>query len=240
MNMRQNNKLVSYHATLAALEAIPEVDSIPGLPGELEVFRAKMGEVLRLAQTQEEAVAGKRARRDQVLDEMAEAAVEVATLVAAYADKQKLTELAPRVRVRPGDFVRARKVSRPVLARTVLDAAREVLPSLAPYGVTAAMLDELERRIAAAIEGIHQPRTGVVERKAATARLLALLDEIDELLGTQVDRLVYAVRKKHPQAYASYRAARAIIDRPATRKPPERGSSGETAAAAAEANPRAA
>jgi len=221
MNMRQNNKLVSYHATLAALEAIPEVDSIPGLSGELDVFRTKMGEVLRLAQTQEEAVAGKRARRDQLLDEMAEAAVEIATVVAAYADKHRLTELAPRVRVRPGDFARARTVSRPVLARTVLDAAREVLPDLGPYGVTAERLDELERRIAAAVDGIHQPRTGMVERKAATARLLALLDEIDELLGSQVDRLLYAVRRKHPQAYAGYRAARAIVDRPATRKPSE-------------------
>src|SRR5690349_5483209 len=136
MNMRQQNKLVSYHATLAALEAIPEVDSIPGLAGELETFRTKMGEIMGLAQLQREAVAGKRARRDQLLVEMAETAEEVAVLVAAYADKQNLPELAPLVRVRAGDFERARMVARPVLARTVLDTAQTVLPELGPYGVT--------------------------------------------------------------------------------------------------------
>lgn len=213
MNARQNNKLVSYLATQAALEAIPEIDRIPGLPAELAIFQTKMREMLDLAQTQKEVVAGKRARRDELLEAMAETAVDVATSVAAYADKHRLTELAPRVRVTAADFARMRKAARPVLARTILDAAHAVLPELGSYGVTAEMLERLQARIAAALDGLHQPRTSIVERKTATGRMLQLVDEIDELLRSQIDRLVYAIRKAHPQAYASYRSARAIIDR---------------------------
>lgn len=234
MNTKQNNKLASYLATEAALAAIPEVDRVPGLSAELEVFRTKMGEMQNLLQTQQEAVAGKRARRDELLAEMAEAAVDVATLVAAYADKQKLTELAHLVRVGPGDFTRTRQAARPVLARSVLDAAHAVLPALASYGVTAQMVENLQARISAALEGLHQPRSGFVERKTATERLAALFDEIDALLKAQIDRLVYPIRKTHPDAYASYRSAREIIDRSA------RGPTAATAATARQQGPRVA
>lgn len=211
MNKKQHHKLLSYHATLAALEALPGVGDIAGLPAELAAFRTRMGEVLRLAQVQREAVAGKRLRRDELLREMADAAVDVAQLVSAYAHKQKLVELSALVRVDPPDFSRMRRSARPVLAKTILDAAHAVLPELAPYGVTAAMLHDLEARMVAALEGIHQPRTGIVERKTATGRLATLFDEIDVLLEEQIDRLVYRIRKTHPTAYASYRSAREIM-----------------------------
>jgi len=221
MNKKQHNKRVSYHATLAALEAMPGVDSIAGLPAELAAFRAKMGEMISLAQMQEEALAGKRLRRDELLDEMVDAAVDIAALVSAYADKHKLVELASLVRVEPGDFARTRRSARTVLAKSILDAAHAVLPELAPYGVTAEMLEDLDLRITAALEGLHQPRTGIVERKTATGRLAALFDEIDALLDNQIDRLVYRVRKSFPSAYASYRSAREIIDHTGRRSPRE-------------------
>jgi hypothetical protein len=203
---------------------MPGIDSIAGLPAELAVFRAKMGEMTSLAQTQQEAVAGKRARRDELLAEMADAAVDVATLVSAYADRHKLTELAQLVRVDLGDFARTRRAARPVLAKSLLDAAHAVLP----YGVTAEMLENLDARIDAAFEGLHQPRTGIVERKTATARLVVLFDEIDALLENQLDRLVYRIRNSVPDAYARYRSAREIIDHAGGRS-----SSGETSTPAA-------
>jgi hypothetical protein len=214
MNAKQSNKFASYIAVETVLKAIPEIDTFPGLPAEVAELSAMMGEINRLAETQNSAVVGKRLVRDELLAAMAEATVEVATAVAAYADKQKLTELGQLVRVTPVSFTRLRKTERPVLANGILRAAQASLPELAAYGVTAETLTDLQARIAAAQEGLGQPRSGILDRKIATQQIASLFDEVDALLEGQIDRLMFPVRKVHPELYDKYVAARQIIDLP--------------------------
>ena len=128
------------------------------------------------------------AGRERVFQAMAELAVEVATAVATHADEHQLDDLARLVKITEADFARARVSHRLWLAERVVASAQTVLPELASRGVTADTLQELQARINTAHANLHEPRTTVAAKKAATLRLVVLFDEVDALLEGQIER----------------------------------------------------
>ena len=229
MDNTQTNKLAMYHAVLALLQATDETGGIPGVPAQLSTLAARLAELDTLAATQLRLTAGKTARRDELLADMIETALDVANAVATHADAQKLTELARAVAVTPSAFARLRLLHRPWLAQQVHAAAQGVLPELATYGVTAATLAALQAKIESAKAGLDQPRSTIVEKSAATAQMLAVFREIDAQLEGQIDRLVFPLRKTSPKFHARYQVARQIAARPGGRNPAEPATPAEAA-----------
>jgi len=223
MNMKQNNKLVSFSACEAVLKANPEIVSVPGLPGKVAMLSARIGEIHELAQIQNQPLEVTTARRDRIFEELADAALAVAAAATSLAQDRGDGELLRAARVAPSEFSVPRRSRRVWLAQRVHDAAQGVLEHLAPYGVTEETLASLRVRIEAATAGIHLPRTAVTSRRAATQRLVALFREVDGLFKDGIDRLVLRLRKSQPQFYADYRAARQLVDwrgkRPAAEDP---------------------
>jgi hypothetical protein len=179
---------------------------------------AKVAELHRLGEMQTQSLAGKLARRDELLDDMVRTTLEIAGVVLTVASEQKLTAIAPDVRLFPGDFARLRKEKRPWLARRVLEAARTVMPQLAPYGVTEETLAAFEAKIEATLEGLHQPRSTSAEKQSATRLLPALFAEVDTLLADSIDRLVLPLLNSSPRFFEAYKVARTIVDRRGSRR----------------------
>jgi len=227
MNTRQNNKLASYIATQAVLEAHPELTAMPGLPAKVAEFSARVAELNRLGQTQEQGIGGKMARRDQILEKMAGMALRIAGVVLTLANEQKLTEIAAAVRLAPGDFGRVRRSRRPWLARQVLEAARVMQPQLEVYGVTAGMVDALEAQIEAALSALAEPRTTIADKRSATRRIPLLMGEIDQLLGEGLDRLLLPTQVTHRAFYEAYVVTREVVDRRGPRRRRKEGEGGE-------------
>lgn len=212
MNTRQNNKLASFIATQAVLEAHPEIATMPGLPGKVAEFSAKVAELNRLGETQEQGIDGKMARRDQILEQMAALTLRVAGVVLTVANEQKRTEIAAAVRLAPGDFGRLRRTRRPWLARQVLQAARTIQSQLEVYGVTAEVVDSLETRIEAALSALAEPRTTIADKRSATRRIPVVIGEIDLLLEETLDGLLLPTQITHPAFYEAYRVTRQVLD----------------------------
>jgi len=213
MNTKQSNKLASYGAVEALLQATPEINSVTGLPEKLTVLSAKVGEIHSLAKTQTQPLRASATARDLVLDAMADQALEIAGLITTLARDIKAPQLAESVEVGRSSFRRARRGHRQWFAQRVLEAANEVLPQLAAYGVTAETLDAFKARIEAGQAATSQARNVVVDKVASTRRLIDLFAEVDELVKDQIDRLVFRLRKDHPGFDARYVEARTIIDR---------------------------
>jgi len=227
MNTRQTNKLASYIATQAVLESYPEIATLPGLSVKVAEFSARVAELHTLGQTQGQEIAGKMARRDELLGQMVATALDIGGVVLAVANEQKHTELAAEVRLMRSDFLRVRRTRRPWLARRVLDAARTVLPRLEAYGVTAAMVDQLEAQIEAALQALHEPRSTVADKQAATRRIPVLIAEIDQLLDETIDRLMAPTRATHRAIFDAYDVARRVVDRRGPRRRRKEGEGGE-------------
>jgi len=227
MNTRQSNKLASYIATQAVLEANPEIAAMPGLPAKVAEFSAKVAELNRLGETQEQGIDGKMARRDQILEAMAGEALRVAGVVLTVANEQKLTEIAAAVRLSPADFGRVRQTRRTWLARQVLQAARSIEPQLQAYGVTAETVNAFEARIETAMQALHEPRSTIADKRSATRRIPLLIDEIDQLLGEGLDRLLLPTQLTHRAFYEAYAVAREVVDRRGPRRRRKEGEGGE-------------
>ena len=218
MNNKQTNKLASFTATEAVLQATPEIASVPGLPELLAVFSAKVGEINRLAKTQTQPIQPRTAERDGILDAMTDMTLQIAGYVRSVARETGTPQLAQDVRVGVASFRRARRSHRVWFAQRVLDAARGVLPQLGAYGVTAETLVTLEARIQAATQRVNLPRETVGAKRAATRRMAELFVEVEALLDDGIDALVYPLRLRHPEFHATYEAARLVVNRPGGRK----------------------
>jgi len=212
MNMKQNNKLVSYAATEAVLKANPEIAAVSGLRAKVVMLSEKISEINALAGTQTQPLAASTVRRDQIFEAMAETTLEIAGAVANVARDQALPELLQVVRVGRAAFRHLRRSHRIWVAQRVHDAALSVIDHLGVYGVTAETLAAFLARITAASEGVHMPRTTVAAKKAATEQLVSLFRATDALLRDEIDRLLIRLRKSQPEFFAAYRTARRIVD----------------------------
>lgn len=200
-----------YAAVSTALHAAPESLGLAALPAKRQLLVAKIAQIHALAVDQSQGTRGKTARRDELMQTMVDLALDVASAIGAYASTERLTELGKSLHASPRMFARLRIPERPALTQGIHDAAQPVAEELVPYGVTPEMLAELQAQIGLVRAWLDQPRAAIRARAAVTAQLAEAFRETDALLEEQIDRMVFVVRKTHPEFYADYRRARDVI-----------------------------
>lgn len=80
------------------------------------------------------------------------------------------------------------------------------------YGIVAESLTNLNKEIDDFEGLVAKPRSGIVARSTATARLIDLFKETNELLREQLDKLMLVLKESYPTFYNEYKAARIIVD----------------------------
>jgi len=223
MNAEQSNELATGHAVSNTLETITTTSELAALPAMQAALKTKLKLIASLAAIQALPTTGTTEDRDRVVAETNDAALIVAAAVLSYANANQLGDLAAKVRLCRSDFVRTRIGQRAQLARQVHDAALGVLPHLAGFGVTEAILDALLAKVGAADVILGSPRAVIMARRVATEKLGITFHEAWTLITQQIDPLMASQRKANPDAYALYQAARVVIDRPGSPAPEETG-----------------
>ena len=155
--------------------------------------------------------------REGALAEATDLTLTVAGAVRSYANPLDLPELRAAVKVNYSSFTKMRRVARMDLAQRIYDAALPIVAHLAPYGITAATLEELQTSINEATDAVSAPRTTNAEKKVATSKLDDTCRAIDDLLKNEIDPLIFGLRKKNPDVYRLYQEARQVFDRPGGR-----------------------
>jgi hypothetical protein len=92
----------------------------------------------------------------------------------------------------------------------VYSRAEEHLAALAPYVVTAAMLQELRDAIDDFVDWIPKPRVAIVNRKCLTSDLYGLVRKGMKLLD-RVDVYVASLKFTEPSFYEHYRSRRKLV-----------------------------
>jgi hypothetical protein len=82
----------------------------------------------------------------------------------------------------------------------------------AKYHVAASDRTALSNAITAFTGAQTMPRQGLATSAAATAELVTLFTELDEVLTEQLDPLMAKFRLTQPAFFAEYRTARVIVD----------------------------
>lgn len=175
-------------------------------------FGAHVTNIQTLSQSQSQQTTGLAADKQQLREAMADAAVEIASAVLAYAKKAKNNDLAAKVNFSRSDFLTGRDTLAGDNARNVHVAATANLANLASYGVTAAKLTALKTKTDAYVANVSKPRDARAAGKTATEQMDGEFNSADAVLNDQMDNLVPQFKSANAAFVTDYQNARIIVD----------------------------
>ena len=242
MNTAQMNTLAMLRSSRTVLASTPATHESTVLADRLVAFDAKMEEIKTLEAQQAMPLDRPLFERDEAFTTMVEQTMLLVGFAYSHANAKNLGALAAVTRLCPTAFARGRFDARVQKAAHLAAVLREALPDLTGSGVTAETLGALHGLIDDAAEQLAAPRDTVISKRAATERLGPTIREATAILADWIDPLLVPLRRTDLDFDARYRAAREIVDRPATRasSPAEKTAAPTTVPAAREHQPLAA
>ncbi|KOH44980.1 hypothetical protein NC99_21050 [Sunxiuqinia dokdonensis] len=204
-----------HDAVIAFLDGKPEKwSSIP----KIVVFKTELSTVnLAIEQSQESQLAAQVfvgeskqqlkktiALKGDVLNDSVEAFAVVtddaaleSKMAASYSDLNEM---------RNGDFIP--KIKEVI---TEVETHKEVL--VAEYGVTEEQIEDLKADLNRFLEMNGEPRAYQIASTQATKSLAELFSEAHDILTTKLDKVMKIFKRRDPEFYNGYLAARVVVDR---------------------------
>lgn len=212
MKIVQNNKLRSYGATQGVLDTHESKwSALVAFAAGVTKFNSIVTEINDLAQTQASRN-GASNEKSYALDALASAAFEVSAALHAYAVAQEDFALEGRVDFSLSSISLGRESSVLSRCRDIHAAAVEHAGDLADYGITAAKLTALKKKVDAFEGSMNKPRQHVAESAAATVTLAERFKDADEVLNKCLDKLVFQFKDSAPDFFNEYQSARIVVD----------------------------
>ena len=212
MNSRQSRKLAMYLSVRDYLSDTETTWSVlPAFVASVGRFRVSLTEIDATTQEREKTSAGATAEKQRRQQIMADQAVMVGSLIRAAALVTGDVELESDSSIAQSDVTRARDSAAADRPKTVLRLGRARVDSLADYGVTTGMLDNLASAIENWEQIVSRPRTIISGGSVLTAELALLFDQTDDVLEI-LDRLSLFFKPNQPGFVAGWEAARVIVD----------------------------
>ena len=175
-------------------------------------FGTRVSNIQTLAQNQSVDSTGLAADKQQLRQNMAAAAAAIASATNAYAKKVKNNDLIAKTNVTASDMTTGRDTAAADTARNVYAVANANVASLAPYGVTAAKLTDLNAKITAYSASISKPRDAVASGSTATKQMSDEFDAADAAVNDQMDALMPQFASANAKFVEDYNNARIIVD----------------------------
>jgi len=212
MKIIQNNKLRAYSTVDAVLDTHePKWTSLPAFAAGVARFKGHIAEIQELEQTQASR-SGAASEKSYALESVGSAAFEVCAAVHAYAVVQQDYALEGRVDFSRSSITLGRGSSVVGRCRDIHAAATAHVADLADYGITAAKLTALKKKIDAYEVSLSKPRQQVATSSAATVSLAEQFTEADTELNKCLDKLVYQFKDSAPDFFNEYQTARSIVN----------------------------
>ena len=142
---------------------------------------------------------------------MIDKALFVANRVQSYATVAGNNELLENVSYSSSDLKKARDTDVVGICDTIASKANANVAALATYGITAAVITDLQTAITAYSTMISKPRTTRSLTKNATENLAVLFKQFDDLLTKRLDLDIEVFKTSKPDFYSQYQTARIIV-----------------------------
>lgn len=165
------------------------------------------------ANVQEHATDGAAELKRQARHDLEEKVVEIADQLFSLADKTNDTALEAQVHLTLSSVDGLEDDDLERTANNILQLATTNLTALADYNVVQADLDALTMLTKNFTKFKTAPRTGIAKRKGQTDTMPQAIDSNQSLIRRQLDKQMTKFKKKNPEFYAGYQAARLIVKR---------------------------
>ena len=142
---------------------------------------------------------------------MVEKALFIENRLQSYANVTSNPALLESIQYSASDMKKARDTDVVGICNTVLAKANANAAAITTYGVTAAMITELQTAIAAYSATLAKPKAAKSQTKTATENLTRLFKEADELLVKRLDLDIELFKASKPEFYSQYKTSRMVI-----------------------------
>jgi hypothetical protein len=213
MTDRQENKMSMYLAVQIVCNSFGIVWSeFVAYVKTFGDFQAIISQIMETRLIQEGKTTGVAENKQKEEDEMINKTVSIASAVFAYASVIGDNELKEKINYSPSKLRKSRDTILRDRCQLVHEETSKVIDDLGDYGILAADLEELQQEIDDYAAIIALPRTAIGTRATATAQLIELFKQGDDVLNSRLDKLTEQYKSNNPDFYISYKNARSIID----------------------------
>lgn len=188
------------------------IATVAALQTALNLVKAKLVLLDEAAQSSAVPITGIAADKGNRRKIMTDLAIDVASMVFAYASASDNNTLKAEVDYPEYKLTRLRDADAVIVSRTIHDRAVEDIVRLEDYGITPALLASFLTAIEEFETSIPKPRTAIGKRKTQKANVTEFIREIDVILETQMDKLMSKFRISNPDFYETYFNLREIVD----------------------------
>ena len=213
MKSSQENKLSMYFAVQKVCKANSSVWSgLPAFVTAVANFETNIGSIKDTLEAQGKNIFGVSQDKSFIKDTMIDKTLQVANAVFAYATEINDLTLRGKVDFSRSELKKTRDSFTLQNCQLVRDEANAIIGVLAPYGIVALDLTDLQNKIGAYASILAGPRTAITERKGATAEITNLFRKTDVILKGKMDKLMEKFKISTPKFYKLYFDSRIIVD----------------------------
>ena len=157
-------------------------------------------------------------QKNQLLNELAEAATTLAGALCSYGTKIGDDRLVAACGYSRSNIVAGRDAAFAARCSDLVVEATPLVDKLGKFKVTAATLKDLKARIEAFDAVRTSPRDAIAKSSAATKRLPKLFRKVRVLLTRRLDPLIAPFKESNPELFSEYQTARKLVHLPTKEK----------------------
>lgn len=168
---------------------------------------------------QEKDLTGITTNKDVTLENLVDSTVEIAGAVHSYAYDKQNHALMAKVNIKSADIEKMTQSEVIAAAGIILEEALKIPPAdLANEGISAEEIVTYQELIDYFKSIKSSNREAVIDRTGTTERINQLFKKASSIIRNKLDRLAMQFKRKDPEFYFKYKAARVVQYRPATKK----------------------
>ena len=222
MRLTQSNKLTMFEAVINYLEERTGiVNSIAEFAVSFTEFKTAAKSISEKEVERQTASAGKTNAKYSAEEELIDSTVDVGAGLFTYSRKNKIAESKELSDISERKLGRLKDVDLLNKCTQVYNAAKNVESELAPFGVTAELVEGLRSKIAAFELSIGDRNASAAKRKGAGKTVVEMFNEADDILEEELDRFVDKFKTRDTDFYEGYYAARNIKNLGVRHRAPE-------------------
>ena len=220
MNKYQTARLDSLNLIVKESKNNPDsIALVPKFATVIARIETICNEIESLQILQEKDLKGITADKDVALETLTDTTIEIAGAIFSYASERKNNTLMSKVNYKPTALERMSQSELVAAAGIILEEAK-LIPSrdLNAEGINIDDITAYEQLIMNFKEMKSSKREAVIDRSGTTENLANLFKEASTLVNGTLDRLAVQFKRKAPEFYLKYKAARSVQTRISSKK----------------------
>lgn len=212
MNKYQTARLDSFNLIVKESQNNPEsITLVPKFGTVINQLQNICSDLESLQIGQEKDITGITADKDETLDKLADSTLEISGAAYSYAHDMGDNALMSKVNFKSSAIEKMSQSEIVAAGGIVLDEARKIpAESLANEGIAPEELVAYGELISFFKNIKSSNREAMIDRSGTTEKINKLFQEASSLIKNKLDRLATQFKRKDPDFYLKYRAARAI------------------------------